>query len=106
MGEPIARRLLDAGHTLCVWNRTPGGADGLARAGRAGALGAARGVRAAEVCVTMVLDDAALEDVTEELLLAPGARAVLVDMSTVSPGASRQVAEAARRQGSRTSVRQ
>jgi 3-hydroxyisobutyrate dehydrogenase-like beta-hydroxyacid dehydrogenase len=47
------------------------------------------------VWVTMVLDDAALEAVTEELFRAPGAGAVLVDMSTVSPAASRRVAEAA-----------
>ena len=33
MGEPIARRLLDAGHTLCVWNRTAKKTAGLAEAG-------------------------------------------------------------------------
>jgi 3-hydroxyisobutyrate dehydrogenase-like beta-hydroxyacid dehydrogenase len=28
MGEPIARRLLNAGHEPVVWNRTPGGPTG------------------------------------------------------------------------------
>jgi len=95
MGAPIARRLLDAGHTLCVWNRTPGKEGALVEAGAQVLSSPGEACRAAEVWVTMVLDDAALEDVTEELFRAPGAGAVLVDMSTVSPAASRQVAEAA-----------
>jgi 3-hydroxyisobutyrate dehydrogenase-like beta-hydroxyacid dehydrogenase len=95
MGAPIARRLLDAGHTLFVWNRTPGKEGTLAEAGAQVLSSPGEACRAAEVWVTMVLDDAALEDVTEELFRAPGAGAVLVDMSTVSPAASRRVAEAA-----------
>ena len=97
MGEPIARRLLDAGHELCVWNRTPGKAERAGRGGGPGALDApARRAQAAEVCVTMVLDDARAggRDRTS-CFRAPGEGAVLVDMSTVSPAASRQVAEAA-----------
>jgi 3-hydroxyisobutyrate dehydrogenase-like beta-hydroxyacid dehydrogenase len=98
MGEPIARRLLDAGHSLAVWNRTPGRAEGLAAAG-AGVLSTpAEAWESAEVCVTMVLDDAALLEVTTGpggLLTADGENRVLVDMSTVSPEASRKVAGAA-----------
>ena len=95
MGEAIARRLLDAGHELSVWNRTAERASGLAAAG-ARVLSSPREVwEAAEACVTMVLDDGALVDVTEELFLEPREGAVLTDMSTVSPRASRQVADAA-----------
>ena len=95
MGEPIARRLLDAGHTLCVWNRTPGKTAALADAGAQVVSSPGEAGRAAEVWVTMVLDDAALAAVSEELFRAPREGAVLVDMSTVSPAASRRVAEAA-----------
>jgi 3-hydroxyisobutyrate dehydrogenase-like beta-hydroxyacid dehydrogenase len=102
MGEPIARRLLDAGHALSVWNRTPEKAAGLAEAGARVLSTPREAWETAEVCVTMVLDDAALLGVTTgaDGLLAPvGEGRVLVDMSTVSPGASRQVAEAAAEAG-------
>ena len=98
MGEPIARRLLSAGHTLSVWNRTPARAASLGEAG-AKVLSLPREAwAAAEVCVTMVLDDGALLEVTTgpDGILAFGAEGrVLIDMSTVSPAASRRVAEAA-----------
>jgi 3-hydroxyisobutyrate dehydrogenase-like beta-hydroxyacid dehydrogenase len=98
MGEPIARRLLDAGHALSVWNRTPSRTERLAKSG-ARVLSAPRDAwQSADVCVTMMLDDAALLEVTSgaDGVLTPGAEGrVLVDMSTVSPAASRTVAEAA-----------
>ena len=95
MGEPIARRLLGAGHTLCVWNRTPGKEAALAKGGAQVLSSPGEACQAAEVWVTMVLDDAALVAVSAELFGAPSEGAVLVDMSTVSPAASRRVAEAA-----------
>jgi 3-hydroxyisobutyrate dehydrogenase-like beta-hydroxyacid dehydrogenase len=98
MGQPIARRLLEAGHELAVWNRTAERAAALAEAG-AQLLPAPRDAcAAAEVVVTMVLDDGALLEVTtgaDGVLAGARAGRVLVDMSTVSPIASREVAEAA-----------
>lgn len=95
MGEPIARRLLDAGHQVRVWNRTASKAEGLADAGAEVLAAPGEACRSAEVVVTMVLDDAALLDVSHEVLAGDAAGRVLVDMSTVSPAASRQVADAA-----------
>ena len=102
MGEPIARRLLDAGHTVSVWNRTPGRATGLAEAGAQVLSTPSEAWEAADVCVTMVLDDAALLEVTtgdDGLLTVSAGGRVLVDMSTVSPQASGKLAEAAARAG-------
>jgi 3-hydroxyisobutyrate dehydrogenase-like beta-hydroxyacid dehydrogenase len=102
MGEPIARRLLDADHGLCVWNRTTARADGLAAAGAQVLPAPGDAWAHAETCITMVLDDAALLEITTGpggLLTSSGEGRVLVDMSTVSPGASRTVAEAAERAG-------
>jgi 3-hydroxyisobutyrate dehydrogenase-like beta-hydroxyacid dehydrogenase len=102
MGEPIARRLLDAGHPLAVWNRTASRADGLAADGAQVVETPARAWDEAEVCVTMVLDDAALLNVTtgSDGVLASGAAGrVLIDMSTVSPEVSRHVANAAEEVG-------
>ncbi|MGB8259754.1 MAG: NAD(P)-binding domain-containing protein, partial [Terracidiphilus sp.] len=33
MGQPMAQRLLDQGHALTVWNRTPARAEALAAQG-------------------------------------------------------------------------
>jgi 3-hydroxyisobutyrate dehydrogenase-like beta-hydroxyacid dehydrogenase len=102
MGEAIARRLLDAGHDLAVWNRTAGRAAGLADAGAQVLSGPREAWATADICVTMVLDDAALLEVTtgtDGVLTSGGEGRALVDMSTVSPGASRTVAENAAREG-------
>jgi 3-hydroxyisobutyrate dehydrogenase len=95
MGEPIARRLLDTGHELSVWNRTAERASGLVASGARVLSSPSEAWEGAEVCVTMVLGDRALADVTDELFVARREGAVLVDMSTVSPAGSRQVADAA-----------
>src|SRR6266702_3781667 len=63
MGLPMARHLLQAGHTLTVYNRTRARADQLQQFNPVVADSPAAAVRDAEVLVTMVADDAALEDV-------------------------------------------
>lgn len=102
MGEPIARRLLAAGHEVSVFNRTPGRAARLVAEGAREVPSPRSAWERAEVCVTMIADDAALRAVTlgaEGLLVEPPEGRVVVDMSTVSPAASKEVAEAAERSG-------
>src|SRR5256714_12395311 len=96
MGLPIARHVLQAGHTVVVYNRTRSRADALKPLQPTVADSPAAAARDAEVLVTMVADDAALEDV----MLGPdGAVAALprgaihVSMSTISPALSRRLAE-------------
>ena len=69
MGQGIARRLLDAGHDLVVYNRTPEKAEELCRAGGrlAGSIALACADR--DVVITMLADDAALESVVSGGLL-------------------------------------
>lgn len=98
MGEPIARRLLAAGHELTVFNRTAERAQPFAAEGATVAPSLAEVWDSADVCVTMVANDAALEAVTtgDGGLLGEGREGrVLVDMSTISPAASARVAAAA-----------
>jgi 3-hydroxyisobutyrate dehydrogenase-like beta-hydroxyacid dehydrogenase len=98
MGEPIARRLLAAGHELTVFNRTPGRTEPFAADGAIVAPSLAGVWDSADVCVTMVADDAALRTVTaaDGGLFGDGRDGrVLVDMSTISPSASAAVAAAA-----------
>jgi 3-hydroxyisobutyrate dehydrogenase-like beta-hydroxyacid dehydrogenase len=95
MGAPMAANLARAGFPLTVWNRTPAKADAVRELGATVAARPDEAAAAAEVLVTMVADDAALE----ELLFGPPAVAdalapgsVVLDMSTTSPECMRSVA--------------
>ena len=63
MGSPMARRLLDAGQQLTVWNRTPERAQGLIAAGATLATTPAEAVSTADAVLTMLFDDRANEEV-------------------------------------------
>src|SRR3990170_5656271 len=96
MGAPMARRLVDAGHDLRIWNRSPGRDEGLIAAGARRAMTAAEAVRDAEVVITMLADPPALERVLfgpggASETIAPGS--ILIDMSTVGPTAIRAAAD-------------
>jgi 3-hydroxyisobutyrate dehydrogenase-like beta-hydroxyacid dehydrogenase len=92
MGAAIAERLLEAGYDLAVFNRTPGKAEPLAARGATVADSAAALAAAADVILTSLSDDDALDAVATEVAAAARPGAVLVDLSTVSPGASARVA--------------
>src|SRR4051794_29211825 len=95
MGSRIAGRLLDAGHRVYGTNRTASKAQPLIERGLLWRDTPREVAGAADVVFSMVADDAALEAITtspDGILagLAPGK--VYVDMSTVSPHASRRLA--------------
>lgn len=95
MGAGMAHRLLASGHTLAVYNRTRAKAEPLAAEGARVADSPADAAQGAEVVVTMVADDRALEAVTDGpdgLLsaLAPGA--IHLSMSTISVALSERLA--------------
>lgn len=95
MGRPMAARLLGAGHEVAVWNRTPERADPLARRGGRVAPTPAEAARGAQATITMVADAGALEEVVfgpEGVAAGMEPGSILVDMSTVGPGAIRSVA--------------
>jgi 3-hydroxyisobutyrate dehydrogenase/2-hydroxy-3-oxopropionate reductase len=90
MGAPMAGRLIDAGHDLRLWNRSPGRDDGLVARGGHRAATPADAARDAEVAITMLADPPALEHVLfgpngVSETIAP--TACLIDMSTVGPSA-------------------
>ncbi|MDX1523521.1 MAG: NAD(P)-dependent oxidoreductase [Anaerolineae bacterium] len=97
MGTPMSLNVIRAGYPLTVYNRTPGKTVPLAEAGATVVDSPGAVAQAADVIITMLSDPAALRAVTfgpGGLLksLQPGA--VLVDMSTVDPNTSREMAEA------------
>jgi len=101
MGSRIAGRLLE-GNTLYGTNRTASRASELTRRGMAWRGTPREVAEAAAVIFSMVTDDAALEAITsgpDGILagLAPGT--IYIDMSTVSPQASRELARRVRALG-------
>jgi 3-hydroxyisobutyrate dehydrogenase-like beta-hydroxyacid dehydrogenase len=104
MGGRIARRLLAAGHRVTGYNRTPQKARWLLDAGMAWADSPRQAAEVSEVIFTMVTDTDALRAVAEGprgLLAGLGPGKVYVDMSTVSPAASRDLAARVRERGAR-----
>ncbi len=104
MGGRIAKRLLDAGHQVTGYNRTASKAQWLVTAGMR--LGETpRAVAAsADVVFSMVANTEALRAVTDGpdgILAGLRKGKVYVDMSTVSPEASRALAARVREQGAR-----
>jgi 3-hydroxyisobutyrate dehydrogenase-like beta-hydroxyacid dehydrogenase len=95
MGGRMARRLLAAGHDVVGYNRTASKARGLVAAGLRLADSPRAVAAAADVVFIMVTDPAALEAVSGSasgLLAGLRPQAVVIDMSTVSPEASRALA--------------
>ena len=95
MGARMARRLLDAGNRLVVWNRTPAKAEPLAAAGATVASTPAGAARDVDVVITMVSDPGALRDVTsgdDGVIAGLGSSATLIEMSTVGPAAVSRLA--------------
>jgi 3-hydroxyisobutyrate dehydrogenase-like beta-hydroxyacid dehydrogenase len=104
MGSRMAKRLLDAGHEVHGWNRTKEKAAWLVEAGMRWADTPRAVAEEAEFTFTMLTDTKALRAVTggDDGILAglrPGK--VYVDMSTVSPAASKALSERAAERGAR-----
>ena len=95
MGRAIAGRLLEDGHRVAVWNRSPGRAAEIVAAGGREAPGVASAVEGADVAITMLANDSAVRTVAiGELRPALADRTVYVDCSTVSPTLSSELAAA------------
>ena len=95
MGFPMARRLLNAGYDVAVWNRSAGKAAALVEAGarlKAHPVGVAAATSILFMCVT---DAVAVEEVVfghDGLAAVPGAGKLVVDFSSIHPDAARDIA--------------
>ena len=93
MGQPMARRLLNAGHTLTVWNRTRSKAEALEADGAQVADTPAAAAAQADVLITMLDNGDVVRDVVFERpgptspsvaeALRPGA--LFIDMGSILP---------------------
>jgi len=96
MGAPMARNLAQAGFRVTVFNRTPARAEALREHGVTVAPSIADVGRACTVVITMVPDTPDVLDVVEGasgLADSMASGSVLIDMSTVAPGATRALAK-------------
>lgn len=101
MGSTLARRLLDGGYQVTVWNRSAGRADALVADGAVLAPSASAAVAASPVIVVCVHDYAA----TREILASDGmagalAGKVLIQLSTGGVQEARDFEKWLREQGS------
>src|SRR5436190_15186504 len=96
MGRPMATNLIQAGHALVVYSRSPQPVDALV------ALGATRATSPADVArrvtrlITMVPDSADVEQVLEGdngVFSALQRGSILIDTSSIAPGVARRLAE-------------
>jgi 3-hydroxyisobutyrate dehydrogenase-like beta-hydroxyacid dehydrogenase len=102
MGAAIAVRLLEAGHTLRVWNRSPEPARKLAERGAQIAASAEEAFRG-DVVFSMLSDDqatrAVLLDSGVVARAMPGATRIHVNMATISAALGDELAESHRDRG-------
>ena len=95
MGQPMAGRVLGAGHVLSVWDALAERRQPLAQAGARAADSPAAAVAGAELVISMVADPRALESVffgPGGAAPALGPAALVLEMSTVGPGAVHDLA--------------
>jgi len=104
MGAGMARNLLRAGHTVAVYNRSHEKADALAADGARAADSPADACRDAEVVMTMVADDHALDEIVfghHGIAAAMNAGCTHLSHSTISTALARKLTDehAQRKQG-------
>ena len=102
MGSGMAGRVLDAGHSLTVWNRSRERAEPLVRRGATLASAPRAAAAGADVVVAMLADDEASRAVwlgAEGALADLRAGAVAIESSTVSPAWIAELASKASAQG-------
>ncbi len=102
MGKPMAQNLMEAGYDLVVYNRSRGPVDELAKDG-ASAAGSPREVAEnSDIVVTMLPDSPDVREVVtgeNGVLGGMGEGSLLVDMSTISPVVTEELAEKVKERG-------
>ena len=102
MGMPMARNLMEAGYELTVHNRSPEKAEELGKEGAAVAATPREVAENSDVVITMLPDSPQVREVVAgEVGVLEGISegALLIDMSTISPVVTEELAEALMEKG-------
>ena len=104
MGIGMSLNVLKAGHDVTVHNRTRQKEEEVAKAGAGRAQSPKEAAEGAEIIVTMVSDTPDVEEVVlgeNGVIRGAPQGAIVIDMSTISPAATRQMAEELGKKGIR-----
>ncbi|OGO67154.1 MAG: hypothetical protein A2Z37_16575 [Chloroflexi bacterium RBG_19FT_COMBO_62_14] len=96
MGGRMAKRLIDAGHSLVGYNRTRSKAEWLIKAGMAWADSPREVAERSDILLSMVTNTAAVISITDGpdgIIAGLGPGKIYIDMSTASPSKSRALAQ-------------
>lgn len=102
MGLPMARRILQAGYTLAIYNRSKSSVETLSKEGALPAATLGELGANSDIVILSLPDAAAVRDVLFGDNGAVGtmhSSAVIIDTSTIGPAEAREVAEQAKRKG-------
>jgi 2-hydroxy-3-oxopropionate reductase len=102
MGKPMALNLIKGGYTVVAHSRSRGPVDEVVKAGARAAGSPAEVASQSQVVITMVPDTPDVELVltgSNGVLSALGRGSIVIDMSTISPGATRILAAAVAARG-------
>jgi len=102
MGRPMAGHLAEAGYAVTVWNRTRSKMTPLVERGATPGESPKDVAARSDIAITMVADTPDVLDVIlgpEGVLHGVRRGSVVVDMSTISPVATREIAERLRERG-------
>src|SRR5712672_3805550 len=102
MGAAMAARLIEVGHQVTVWNRSPGKAKRSVDSGAKTAASPAALASAVETIITCLTDADAIDKVFDGpsgLLAGDITGKLVIEMSTVRPGVEIELAEKVRAKG-------
>ena len=96
MGVHMSRNLIEAGHSLTVWNRTSSKMETLVAIGATKAVSPKELASQSDVIITVVTDSSDVEQVVlgaDGVIYGARAGTTLIDMSTISPSVTKGIAE-------------
>jgi 3-hydroxyisobutyrate dehydrogenase len=98
MGVRMAKHVLDAGHDLVVWNRTPGKAGELVAAGAREAKTPAEATAGADVAVLMLFGPDSVREVLPDIVREG---LLIIDSTTIGPAAAHEFGRLCKERGAR-----
>lgn len=94
MGEPMTLRLLQAGFKVNVWNRSPEKLHAVTQAGATACLSIAELLKVSDVVLLCLADTAVVRDIVDKHILPAALKdKLIIDLSSIQPQATRELAE-------------
>jgi 2-hydroxy-3-oxopropionate reductase len=102
MGKPMARNVMEAGYDLVVYNRSRGPVDEMVEDGASAAGNPSKVAENSDIVITMLPDSPDVREVVageNGVLEGMGEGSLLVDMSTISPVVTEELATQVKKKG-------